>query len=451
MPNTIIDYFDRPQRIFFASLLGKTEDLSKILEDLEQKSFINHPVNTQGNHTPLFFACYGAGNVETVRLLLQNGAEPLARDNVNRNILHIAANTADPEILNELLSIPGLGALVNAASEITGQTPFHALCYPGSGASADNKGGKANIKESLNILLSKFMEQEAAINALLNVKDKNGLTPLMLAKYFNMTEVLEVVSEKFPSINLADINLPENIQNILEGDFYGRTKLLEAAFVGNNEMVMSELVQGKDPMQVNVQSDRNALQLSCCGMGNGETVKLILTDPHTNPVAQDHSGRTALHFAANTGRKDTVEELLKNELMRSNVNILDLNGRTALHALAMAGSRTKPAEGQTISEREQAIELLFANGINYDLVDVNGDTARMIAESRGNAVVVKKIDDLIAAMRPSVLLAYTAATQTSTDAAGEPASSSSSVEATSSVEKVVEESVKNVKPGSPTP
>lgn len=394
MADIVMDYFDRPTSLFLASYAGDYKRLGELLTQKEHKDNINHPVNTQGKHTPLFFACYGDANVETVKELLNHGADPLLLDNIGRTVLHIAANTADPAILQTLLEQPGIIEFVDSAAEFTGQTPFHALCLPGSGAGPDKKGKDANVVACLQMLLDK--SKNTPLQAL-NTKDKNNLTPIMLAKQYNNTELLESFEKLIGKDALDSVNVPDNIETLLKVDFYGRTPLLEAAFVNNKETVIRELDNLENPDQVNIQSDRNALQLACCGISDGEMVDIILAKI-TNPIAADKNGRTALHFAANTGRIDTVTVLLNNETIRKNINILDGNNRTALHALAMASSRVKPAEGEELSSREKVIELLFANGIDFDAKDVNNDTALDIAEQRGNIVVASRLRICIASV-----------------------------------------------------
>ena len=433
MVSKVLDYFDRPTEVFFAAYGGNSKKLAELFNDPMHKSLINHPVNTQGNHTSLFFACYGKGTVETVNVLIKNGANVLARDNIGRNLLHFAANSADPAILMALLDKFGVVELIDSASEVTGQTPIHALCYPGSGASPEQKSDNSNVKECFKILLSNSIDPVRALNK----EDKKGFTPIMLIKHFAIAELVEIIEAEFPSIDLNSIQVPYNVQDILKYDFYGRTKLLEAAFVGKNDLVESELSKNEDPMQINIQNGRNALQLACCGIADGDTVTLILNDARTNTLVEDHKGRTALHFAANTGRSDTVSALFCDKDVRENINIKDDDDRTALHALAMASSRTKPIDGTIISEREIVIELLFKSGIDFNAVDINGDTALEIARELGNIVVVNKIEECIrAAARQSLvspgprwLLAFEDAIRET-----EPLESSSAAVASSSVD-----------------
>jgi ankyrin repeat protein len=271
---------------------------------------------------------------------------------------------------------------------VTSQTPFHALCYPGTGAGCPKKDAGAHMVACFELLRSYSACKDEPL-ALLTDEDANGLTPLMLATHYKNEALLQHFAAITSPELVANVELPANIAQLTKNEFYGRTPLLEAAFTNGKEIVKAELTNGEDPDAINIQSGRNALQLACCGISDGEMVALILART-TNPIAADHRGRTALHFAATTGRIDTVEVLLSNPVIRDNIGTLDLDRRSALHAVAMAATRTT-AEGGQLSQREKVIDMLIANGVDLSLADINGDTALDIAEQRNNPVVATRI------------------------------------------------------------
>jgi len=417
MANTRIDYFDRVTLLFNASYSGNVPRLKELLADPNFKALINRGVDTQGNHAPLFFACYGGANAEAVQVLLDNGANALKRDNIGRIPLHLAANSNDPEILEVLLAQPSMNLFVDDAAADTGQTPFHALFLPGSGNGPAAKAANGNLADCLKKLLAKSPNPFKS----LNTPDKNGLTPLILAYHFNLLAAFDNLDPSLKSeINQYIVKIPANIKELLKVDFYGRTELLEAAFVShdnnaggkaNKEIIRKAIADGADLMVVNKQSGRNALQLACFGLSDGETVKMLLDAPQTKvfseypTVIADHKGRTFAHFAANTGRIDTNAVIWKHkkvsEFYGDFLKATDAMGRTVLHAAAMAASRTtlseeEKAAGETLSQREKVIDLLFAEEIDETMVDKNGQTALQIAEERGNTVVAARIKHNIA-------------------------------------------------------
>ncbi len=400
--DTTVDYFGRPAT-FFAAYGGSTARLQELLADPRHAAHINLGVNSQGDHTLLFIALYGSANPETLTLLLEHGADPLHRDNIGRLPLHIAANTGDPKMLHRLLDYmkgklgsDAVSTLVDDPAESTGQTPFHALCLPGTGAGVAKK--LENVELTLSILCAYSSDEQASLSK----PDNNGLTPLMLIKHYHANTALSDTCKGIVGPDCFEkVTIPENIGDLLKVDFFGRTPLLEAAFVGNKDVVRVELTkEDVDPNAVNIQSGRNALQVACCGLADGEMVSILLPRI-TDPLAQDEQGRTALHFAANTGRVDTTTALLDNETLGEtvckNINMLDINKRTPLHAVAMSSGRTKPAEGEELSTREKTIVLLFENGIDPTLRDINEHTALDLAKQFGNTVVAERIKACIAA------------------------------------------------------
>ena len=80
-------------------------------------------------------------------------------------------------------------------------------------------------------------------------------------------------------------------------------------------------------------STRTALQLACMG-GKVDVVKMLL-NRKADPNRQDRYGRTVLHMAAEAGRHECVEALLR--IGNANVRIVDTYGNNALHLAAIGG------------------------------------------------------------------------------------------------------------------
>tara|TARA_R110002049_G_scaffold46487_1_gene135149 strand:- start:99960 stop:100619 length:660 start_codon:yes stop_codon:yes gene_type:complete len=125
----------------------------------------------------------------------------------------------------------------------------------------------------------------------------------------------------------------------------------------------------------------------------------------------DAQGHTALHMAAYNGHSEVVEMLLK---AGGDVNCRDAEGKTPLmHASsgdfapavktlldADAGiDLVDSGEGFTalmtaaaLGEKE-VVELLLKRGANKDLVDVDGESAKDFAASRGHTEIVQMLED----------------------------------------------------------
>jgi len=375
----MLDYYGRPD-IFLPAYLGNVEKLQEILANPEQAVYLNTGVRKQGYHTALFFACYGSANLATVIALVEAGADIYAFDNMGRIPFHIACNSADPKIIKYFIdTAPGIKNEFKAA-DFNGRTPLHALCCSGSSSNEKRRG--AELIESLNMLLEMYADP-AVVVAALNQPDYSGLTPLMLAKFYGLDELFYIFVRH--GIDVSKIATVTADHPGIRYDYFGRTKLMEAAFDHDLELVQQQLAQhdfSSDPNLHNPQAGyRTPLLLVCCsGAAGGEAiVTAILQDMRTDPLICDVDGSTALHFAANTGRSDVISALLQQDDIRDNINIIDQAGMTALHALAMANSR--------IEMRIDSLYLLLDYGIDLFARDFQGRTAYQIAKENGNYAV----------------------------------------------------------------
>jgi ankyrin repeat protein len=375
----MLDYYGRSY-IFLPSYLGRVKELQDLLAVPEQAILLNKGVRKQGYHTALFFACYGSANLETVMTLVDAGADIYASDSMGRIPFHIACNAADPKIIKYFLDT-FLAARSNFnIVDLNGRSPLHALCCSGSSNNEKRRG--AELIESLNLLLETYTDP-ASIIAALNQPDASGLTPLMLAKFYGLDELSYVFARY--GIDISKVASVTRDHAGIRYDYFGRTKLMEAAFDHDLEAVQQQLARqdfSSDPNLHNPQSGfRTPLLLACCSgvPGGAAVVTAILEDPRTVPLICDADGSTALHFAANTGRSDVLSLLLQQDDIKSHINIVDQFGMTALHALAMASSRT--------DMRIDCLYQLLDYGIDLFAEDLQGRTAYQIAKEYGNYAV----------------------------------------------------------------
>jgi len=200
-----------------AAYNGDIQKLQELLADPEYRDMINYKMNSQG-HSALFFACYGAANAETVRLLLNAGADPFQRDDNGCLPLHFAANSLDPALIAALLEVPNMHAFKHDVATASGQTPLHALFVPGAGDGLTLKSKNADLTSCLSF----FLERDKNPLGALHKKDNNGLSSLMLVKYYNLQPYFYPhVPPKTFGVLLSTISVPGNIADILK-DFYRR-------------------------------------------------------------------------------------------------------------------------------------------------------------------------------------------------------------------------------------
>jgi len=113
-------------------------------------------------HTPLIAACYNDDDTEeAVNVLLEAGAEMMARDNADYTCIHLAAYKNNINIIRLLVS---KGVDVNIPNSIFGHTPLHMACTISS---------THNKVETARVLLE--------LGADINVQDDMGDTPLHTA------------------------------------------------------------------------------------------------------------------------------------------------------------------------------------------------------------------------------------------------------------------------------
>jgi len=309
----MLDYYGRAD-IFLPSYLGNVEKLQDLLASPEQAKYLNTGVRKQGEHTALFFACYGSANLATVIALDEAGADVYALDNIGRTPFHIACNAADPKIVKYFLqTVPGIKSEINTA-DYMGRTPLHAMCC--SGSSSNEKRRNAELVESLTLILGTYSDP-AQIVAALNLPDDLELTPLMLAKFYGLDELLYLFARYGIDISKIPVVAPDHPG--VRFDYFGRTKLMEAAFDLDLDAVQQQLALqdfSSDPNLRNPQAGfRSPLLLACCNgaVGSAAVVAAILNDKRTNPLICDIDRSTALHLAANTGCDDVVALLLEQE------------------------------------------------------------------------------------------------------------------------------------------
>ena len=189
-----------------------------------------------------------------------------------------------------------------------------------------------------------------------------------------------------------------------------RPKLFQAAKSGNVR-VLHEIL---DPGQVSGENDLRIALQKASEAGNEEAVKVLLdkgakTDVITNkglsPLhraaerghtgiikllldygasseIRDHSGRTVYICAALRGQNSVLEFL--QHKCRIDINAVDLDGRSALHALA-ADSH------QPCKWNNETVRILLSAGIDLDKVDRLGRTALHWAAATGKVSVASQI------------------------------------------------------------
>lgn len=216
-------------QLWKAAFSGDNQTLQNLIANPNHSANINCADNPQG-HSALFFACYGNANAETVKLLLDAGADPYQRDNAGCLPLHFAANSLDPDIINAVLAAPNMSRFKLDIATGTGQSPLHALFLPNT-----PKAKNIDLSKCISLILDKDNDPLGALHK----KDNNGLSSLMLVKHYNLQgSFAQHVSPRTFAILLKSVWVPGNINEILSSDLYRRIALEELSSNSENTSIM---------------------------------------------------------------------------------------------------------------------------------------------------------------------------------------------------------------------
>jgi ankyrin repeat protein len=177
---------------------------------LEAGSPADSPDDPYGN-TALMLASF-AGDAETVRLLIEHGADPHQVDQSLETALHYAAWGGSTEVASLLLAA---GANPGAISEILYRTPLHfAASYGDPELIAlllvDGPINSRDIDGSTPLLIATLSQQPENVRALLatntrpDIADDAGLTPLMAAARDGQVEIARLLLDRGADPTLVD-------------------------------------------------------------------------------------------------------------------------------------------------------------------------------------------------------------------------------------------------------
>jgi len=229
------------------------------------------------------------------------------------------------------------------------------------GGTALMSAAKRGYMEIIKLLLDKGAD--------INAKDTDGTTALMLAAVKGQTKVVQLLLDKGADINAQrndgrgalmlaeETDQTQTAELLLEKDLGGINAALSyAAYQGDTNGVVLLLDKGAD---VNAKDNYGATLLMRVAMtGHTNTVELLL-DKGANVNAKDNFGKTALMSAARIGNVETIKLLLDKG---ANVNAKDDLGETALMSAAESGDTN-------------AVAILLARGADINAVDADGLTA----------------------------------------------------------------------------
>uniref|UniRef100_A0A7N6AAS7 Ankyrin repeat domain 52 n=1 Tax=Anabas testudineus TaxID=64144 RepID=A0A7N6AAS7_ANATE len=389
-----------------AAYLGDVHIMGLIIN-----SDANVNAKDQGSLTPLHRAA-ASRNERAVELLLKHGAEVNSRDKFWHTPLHMAAANWATGCAEAL--IPHVCSL--DVTDKSGRTPLHHASHSGHGKMVNlllSKGANISAKDKKErqaIHWAAYLGHLEVVKLLVShsadvmCKDKCGYTPLHAASASGQLDVVKYllklgVEADEPNIfgNTAlhmachmgqDTVATELVNcgaNINQANYHGNTPLHLAAASSSGVLCLELLINnGAD---VNMQNKEGKSPLHMAAMHGRFTGSQILIQNGGEIDCVDVYGNTPLHVAARYGQELLISTLLTNGADKSryfynivssqmlslgfDINTLDDQGRTCLHAAASGGN-------------VDCLNLLLNSSAELDIKDNLGRSPLHYAAANGN-------------------------------------------------------------------
>lgn len=219
--------------------------VENVKESLQQEVNVNIQIDSKSLITPLHLAAQG-GNMEIVRLLLSNGANPTASDSKGFKPYHSAAYYGHITISSMLAKQVFLKDSMGRPHMV--MSPLHKaveaghldivmlLLSNGADINSKNSNGETVLHVAARTGHQKIVKLLLDKKVALHTKDHNGESPLHSAVDSGKLSIVDILLQAGANI---DVN-----------DNYGETPLHLAVMSGNPELVTILLENGADPNKV---------------------------------------------------------------------------------------------------------------------------------------------------------------------------------------------------------
>ncbi|WP_338966784.1 ankyrin repeat domain-containing protein [Spiroplasma endosymbiont of Lonchoptera lutea] len=394
------NFFNKGNGVILSISINKNNlELTKLLIILNNKNseMINDFLM---DWSPLQYAIFH-GNLDIVKLLLENGANINLQNNNGNNALITAVENGHTDIVKLLLKN---GADINHQNKF-GITPLitaatygeldimKLLLEKGANINHQNKFGITPLITAASHDKLEIVKLLLENGATINLTDKNGNTALITAATYGKLDIVKLLLEKGAAINLTDENGNTALITAATYDYEKIVKLLLANGAINSHLVKNSntplLAAGNTQIEIlklllangadiNLQNNNgnNAL-ITAVENGHTDIVKLLLKNG-ADINHQNKFGITPLITAVENSHTDIVKLLLAKGF---NINLTDKNDNTSL-IIALITAATY--------DYEKIVKLLLKNGADINLqLKHNGNTALIAAASFGNIEIVK--------------------------------------------------------------
>uniref|UniRef100_F6WSN6 Transient receptor potential cation channel subfamily A member 1 n=1 Tax=Monodelphis domestica TaxID=13616 RepID=F6WSN6_MONDO len=305
-----------------------------------QMNFINNK-----NSSPLHFAVQ-SGDLEVIKICLENGAEINLEETGKCTALHFAATQGATEIVKLMItSYSGNNDIINSVDG-NNETLLHRVAL-------------FDHHELAEYLIS--------MGANIDSIDLEGRSPLLLATSSASWNVVNLLLSKGANVEIKD-HYGRNFLHLTVLQPYGlknlKQEFLQMKHIEN--LVMDEDIDGCTPLHY------------ACRQGVALSVNNLLR-LNVSIGTKSKDNKSPLHFAANFGRINTCQRLIRDMTDTRLLNEGDQNGMTPLHLAAKNG-------------HDKVVKFLLKKGALF-LSDYNGWTALHHASMGGYTQTMKIILD----------------------------------------------------------
>ena len=366
---------------------------------------------------------------QVIRTLTTNGADINARNKEGVTPLTIAIQSEDIQTIKYLTAN---GASIHT-QDTHGKSPlsmafemnndvFEATLNEGNCNTQDSEGNTPLHIALINGAPMAKIQHIIGLTQDVNIRNKNGDSPLYLAAVKNMEQVGKLLLEKGADIfsTNKDNNSPlrlalkngGNLQNwlitsrtIVSTDGSGNTVLHYAADWEYADAIKTLLEKGAD---INAKNANGETCLFNGAKSNNPSIIQLLVDGGASVKERDNLGSTPLHIAVRWGAQKSAEKLIK---LGIDINAQNTAGKSPLAEAVIANKydvtkyllengadpNSSDSNGITIlmdtirAQNAQIVKLLLNYGANPNLQQINGQNAYHEAAYMGNTEIIALI------------------------------------------------------------